>query len=100
MDENESNKDIDRIVEKYKHHPSVTAIKQTFPGLSFSFKPVVRQDILKEIKSLNSAKATQEHDIATKILKEMMICLLIFFTLFLMNLSKQENFHLVWTKQI
>ena len=34
MDENESNKDIDRIVEKYKHHPSITAIKQTFPDLS------------------------------------------------------------------
>ena len=42
MDENESNKDIDRIVEKYKHHPSVTAIKQAFPDLSLSFKPVER----------------------------------------------------------
>ena len=70
MDENESNKDIDRIVEKYKHHPSVTAIKETFLDLSFSFKPVVREDILKEIKGLNSAKATQEHDIPTKILKK------------------------------
>ena len=68
MDENE--KDIDRIVEKYEHYPSVTAIKQAFPDLSFSFKPVVREDILKEIKNLNSAKATQEHDIPTKILKE------------------------------
>ena len=46
MDENESNKDIDRIVEKYKHHPSVTAIKQMFPDLSFSFKPIVRERIL------------------------------------------------------
>ena len=27
MDENESNKDTDGIVEKYKHDPSVTAIK-------------------------------------------------------------------------
>ena len=34
------NKDIDRIVEKYQHHPSVTAIKQALPELSFSFKPV------------------------------------------------------------
>ena len=42
MDENESNKDIDRIVEKYKYHPSVTAIKQAFPDLSLSFKPVER----------------------------------------------------------
>ena len=30
----------------------------------------MREDILKEIKSLNSANATQEHDIPTKILKE------------------------------
>ena len=58
MDENESNKDIDKIVEKYKHHSSVTAIKQTFPALTFSFKPVARDDILKKIKNLNSAKAT------------------------------------------
>ena len=51
MDENESNKDIDRIVEKYKHHPSVTAIKQTFPDLSFSFKPVMREDILRKLEA-------------------------------------------------
>ena len=66
MDENETNEDIDRIVEKYKHHPSVTAIKQMFPDLSFSFTPIVRENILKEIKSLNSAKATQEHDMPKK----------------------------------
>ena len=30
----------------------------------------MREDVLKEIKILNSAKATQEHDITTKILKE------------------------------
>ena len=46
INENESNKDIDRIVEKYKDHPSVTAIKQTFPDLSFRFKPVLREDII------------------------------------------------------
>ena len=70
MDKNESNKDIDRIVEKYQHHPSVTAIKQVFPELSFSFKPAVREDALKVIKNLNSAIATQVHNIPTKILKE------------------------------
>ena len=63
-------KDIDRIVEKYEHYPSVTAIKQAFPDVFFSFTPVVREDILKEIKFLNLAKATQKHDILTKILKE------------------------------
>ena len=30
IDENESNKNIDRTVEKCKHHSSVTAIKQKF----------------------------------------------------------------------
>ena len=70
MDDNESNEDIDRTVEKYKHHPSVTAIKQASPDLSFSFTPVVREDILKEIKNLNSAKTTQEHDITIEILME------------------------------
>ena len=29
MDENERNKDIDRIVGKYKHHPRVTGIKRS-----------------------------------------------------------------------
>ena len=43
IDENESNKDVDRIVRKYKNHPSVTAIKQAFPDLPFSFTPVVRE---------------------------------------------------------
>ena len=42
MDENKSSKDIHRIIEKHNYHPSVTGIKQAFPDLSFSFKPVVR----------------------------------------------------------
>ena len=52
------------------HEPVVNGIKQVFPDLSFGFKPVVTEDILTEIKKLNSAKATQEHDILTKILQE------------------------------
>ena len=43
MVENESNKDIDKIAEKYKHQSSVTALKQAFPDFSFSFKPVERE---------------------------------------------------------
>ena len=61
--ENKSSKNIKRIVERHKNHPSVTAFKLAFPYLSFSFKPVVREDILKQIKNLKSTKATQEHDI-------------------------------------
>ena len=41
-----------------------------FPDIYFSFIPVVREDILKGIKDLNPARATLEHDIPTKILKE------------------------------
>ena len=44
MVENESNKDIDKIAEKYKHQSSVTALKQAFPDFSFSFKPVEREE--------------------------------------------------------
>ena len=43
MVENESNKDIDKIAEKYNHQSSVTALKQAFPDFSFSFKPVERE---------------------------------------------------------
>ena len=43
IDESESNKNVDRIVRIYKNHPSVTAIKQAFPDLPFSFIPVVRE---------------------------------------------------------
>ena len=44
------------------HEPVVNGIKQVFPDFSFGFKPVVTEDILTELKKLNSAKATQEHD--------------------------------------
>ena len=50
MVENKNNNDIDRIVEKYKHHPNVTAIKQAFPDLSFSFKPVVSEDLSRKLR--------------------------------------------------
>ena len=42
MDENERNKDIDRIVGKYKHHPSVTGIKRSNHPELFLVKGVLK----------------------------------------------------------
>ena len=55
---------------KYKNHPSVVAIQQKLNSTSFSFQYIQKEEIEKEIKSLNPSKASQETDIPTKIMKE------------------------------
>ena len=55
---------------KYRTHPSIIAIKENCTSKSncnFSF--VEKVDILKEIKTLQSNKATQNTDIPTKLIK-------------------------------
>ena len=56
---------------KYKAHPNVTAIKENCTSKSnFNLSFVEKVDILKEIKMLQSNKATQNTDIPTKLIKD------------------------------
>ena len=57
-------------INKFKNHPSIIMIKRkNNPCGSFSFSSVQYDDILKKTKNLDTAKASQESDIPTKILK-------------------------------
>ena len=56
---------------KYRLHPSITAIKEKcVSSFFFSFSQVERDEILKEINNLKTDKATQSKDIPTKLIKE------------------------------
>ena len=45
---------ISNIIEKYKNHPSIIAIKNAFPSHSFFFGTVNRDEILKKKKKRKS----------------------------------------------
>ena len=53
------------IIEKYKHHPSITAIKNHMDEIEVA-KPIV----VKEIKNLGLKKTSSSNDIPTKLIKE------------------------------
>ena len=56
---------------KYRAHPSIIAIKENCTSKSnFNFSFVEKVDILKEIKMLQSNKATQNTDIPTKLIED------------------------------
>ena len=60
---------------KYRNHPSTLTIAEVCKNKSnkqplFSFSEVTRDEILKEILSLDTTKACQDTDIPTEILKE------------------------------
>ena len=54
---------------KYQNHPSIKTILENY-NFSFSFKALSLTDIEKEMKSLNTNKASHSSDIPTKILKQ------------------------------
>ena len=57
-------------INKFKNYPSIITIKRkNNPCGSFSFSSVQYDDILKKAKNLDTAKASQESDITTKIVK-------------------------------
>jgi hypothetical protein len=59
-----------RAIRKYENYPSIIAIKNHHQNRKiFEFHPVSKDEILREIETLNKAKATHENDIPTKILK-------------------------------
>ena len=78
------------IIEKYKNHLSVTAIKNVFPSNSFVFETVSRDEIPNEIKNLDSSKATPKNNIPKKIVKENAKYSQIFHILLLTNAWKVE----------
>ena len=59
------------ILEKYKNHPSIIAIKNIcHENKTFNFETIKRGDVLKKIKSLDCSKTSQNGDVPTKIIKE------------------------------
>ena len=68
----ETNDPIVNIIERYKTYPSIRLIKEhaTQPDNRFSFAQITYEDIQKEIKKLDCAKASQDTDIPSSIIKE------------------------------
>ena len=69
------NRDISKLVEhaikNFENHNSIIAIKTNRnPNDRFSFKPVKKEMIEKEISNLKSGKAVRSNDIPTKIIKD------------------------------
>ena len=61
------------IIEKYKHHPSITAIKIDVDKIekdNFSFKEIIKPFLFKGIKNLKPKKMSQSNDVPTKLIKE------------------------------
>ena len=69
------NRDISKIAEhaikNFENHSCIVAIKnKRNPNDQFSFKPVTKQMIAKEIINLKSEKSVRSNDIPTKIMKD------------------------------
>ena len=61
---------VERAIQKYKNHPSIQMIKETFDSSkTFSFDLVSSDTIFKEILSLDTKKATHSNDVPTKMVK-------------------------------
>jgi hypothetical protein len=60
-----------RAISKYQNHPSIKAIKENCrEKFSFSFTRIERDEVLKEIRRLDSAKACQDTDVPSKVIKD------------------------------
>ena len=61
---------VAKAVNKFRNHSSIIMIKNKKKNdQSFSFGPVTYDDVLKKVNTLDTAKASQQSDIPTKILK-------------------------------
>ena len=69
-DTSDTNDPLEKIIDKYKNHPSITCINRhmTNSELSFTFQPVTKNQISNLIKLLNDKKAVQSTDIPTKLI--------------------------------
>ena len=62
---------VDKAINTYKNHPSILLIKQKLENVDhFSFKEVSISETEKELRELNSNKATIFGNIPTKVLKQ------------------------------
>ena len=62
---------INRAILKYEHHPSILKIKEVFGNQdTFSFVHCSYEDVLQEIRSLDSSKACPKTSIPPKIIKD------------------------------
>ena len=62
---------LEKTIERFKQHPSIIAIMKHRPNKSnFSFSRVAKRSIESLIKTLDSSKTIQKHNIPTKIIKE------------------------------
>ena len=62
---------VTNAVNKFRNHSSIIMIKnKKVADQSFSFGPVTYDDVLKIVNTLDIAKASQQSDIPTKILKQ------------------------------
>ena len=61
---------VTNSVNKFRNHSSIIMIKKKKNDQSFSFGPVTYDDTLKIVNILDTAKASQQSDIPTKILKQ------------------------------
>ena len=65
------NKPILNYINKFKNHPSIKVIKsRKKEEQTFTFNYVSYEEVLNEIRKLQTTKTTQQNDIPTKILKE------------------------------
>ena len=62
---------VTNAVNKFRNHSSIIMIKNKKKNdQSFSFGPVTYDDVLKKVNTLDTAKASQQSDIPTRILKQ------------------------------
>ena len=65
------NEQILNYINKFKNHPSIKVIKsRKKEEQTFTFNYVSYEEVLNEIRKLQTTKTTQQNDIPTKILKE------------------------------
>ena len=69
---NFSDDPLEKIIDKYKNHPSKTCIVKHMTNfeIAFTFQPVTKNQISNLIKLLNDKKAVQSTDVPTKLPKE------------------------------
>ena len=66
-----NNKPILNYINKFKNHPSFKVIKsRKKEEQTFTFSYVSYEEVLNEIRKLQTTKTTQQNDIPTKILKK------------------------------
>ena len=70
IDKTELSDPVNKAISKYKNHPSILLIKDKMRNpASFSFKEAFLSDIEKELRNLNTKKASTFGNISSKILR-------------------------------